>query len=104
MRPRRHTLSDEGGVHINSGIHNLAAYNLLTSRDALMVSTAFSAKELAAFYYSTLQRLTAQATFSETLQTMRDIIASLPRRRSGTGSHTNWPALEDAYRLVGKSH
>ena len=93
------TRLDEGGVHINSGIHNLAAYNLLTSRDA-DGQYRFPAKELAAFYYSTLQRLTAQATFSETLQTMRDINATYHAGDPELAA-TQIAALEDAYRLVG---
>ena len=57
--------NDLGGVHINSGIHNKAAYNLLTTQTA-GGSFLFTGKDVAALYYLTLsQQLAATSGFSD---------------------------------------
>jgi Zn-dependent metalloprotease len=55
---------DWGGVHINSGIHNFAAYKIMTSRDSAN-RFIFTPTELAAMFYITLtQYLTRSSDFS----------------------------------------
>jgi len=56
---------DWGGVHTNSGIHNKAAYNILTSVDAAK-KLIFTATEVAAVFYITLtQQLSRTSQFSD---------------------------------------
>jgi Zn-dependent metalloprotease len=56
---------DKGGVHTNSGIHNYAAYTVMTAvdRDG---DYLFEPRDLAAMFYVALsQHLSRQATFSD---------------------------------------
>ena len=65
MNAYRHLLAtqDNGGVHINSGIHNKAAHAICTARDA-NGDPLFSAAELAGiFYLSLTQHLTRTSLF-----------------------------------------
>lgn len=45
--------TDWGGVHVNSGIHNRASYNLLTSKDA-QGGFLFDPRDVAALFYLSL--------------------------------------------------
>lgn len=55
---------DFGGVHTNSGIHNFAAYKIITARDA-QKKFLFTPTELAAVFYIALtQQLTRSSDFS----------------------------------------
>jgi Zn-dependent metalloprotease len=64
MRKYRHTLDDKGGVHHNSGIHNYAAYKIMTAKDG-RGRYLFKPRELAAMFYIALtQHLARQSTFS----------------------------------------
>jgi Zn-dependent metalloprotease len=57
--------TDNGGVHINSGIHNKAAFNLLTSRDA-NGQFLFDAPTVAALFYLALtQHLSRTSGFTD---------------------------------------
>lgn len=64
--------NDSGGVHIYSGIHNLAAYNVLTSLDA-MGAHVFTPKEVAILYYLTLTRLTRFSDFLDCRRTLLNV-------------------------------
>ncbi|PTL80608.1 M4 family metallopeptidase [Vitiosangium sp. GDMCC 1.1324] len=56
-------LTDWGGVHTNSGIHNKAAYHLLTSKDA-QGNFLFDPREVAAIFYLALtQHLSRTSKF-----------------------------------------
>jgi Zn-dependent metalloprotease len=56
---------DYGGVHYNSGIHNFAAYNVITARDAAG-NLVLKPEESAAIFYITLtQHLSRQSKFSD---------------------------------------
>jgi Zn-dependent metalloprotease len=58
------TPSDSGGVHTNSGIHNFAAFKIITARDS-QKRFVFKPNELAAMFYIALtQQLTRQSGFS----------------------------------------
>lgn len=55
---------DYGGVHTNSGIHNFAAYKIMTARDTQQ-RFIFTPRELAAMFYIALtQHLTRSSDFS----------------------------------------
>jgi bacillolysin/neutral peptidase B len=66
------TRADSGGVHTNSNIHNKAAYNLITAKDA-NGNYLFAPEESAVLYYLCLVRLNSQATFSKVLQVLIDV-------------------------------
>ena len=58
------TTRDNGGVHANSGIHNFAAFKIITARDS-QKRFVFKPNELAAVFYIALtQQLTRQSGFS----------------------------------------
>ena len=58
------TTADFGGVHTNSGIHNFAAFKIMTARDAAN-AFLFKPAELAAmFYISLTQQLSRSSDFS----------------------------------------
>jgi Zn-dependent metalloprotease len=58
------TTKDFGGVHINSGIHNFAAFKIMTARDSQQ-RFLFTPTELAAiFYISLTQHLSRASGFS----------------------------------------
>jgi bacillolysin/neutral peptidase B len=58
--------NDNGGVHSNSGIHNKAAFNLITSRDGAGGARLFSPREAAALFYIALtQYLSRTSGFSD---------------------------------------
>ena len=52
---------DNGGVHVNSNIHNKAAYNVLTACDD-QGQRVFPPREVAILYYLTLTRINMLAT------------------------------------------
>ena len=60
---------DSGGVHINSNIHNKAAYNLLTATDDAG-QLVFTPRDVAILYYYTLTDLGKLADFKKTLQVL----------------------------------
>lgn len=64
MSKFKQTQDDNGGVHSNSGIHNFAAYKVMTARDSQQ-RFIFKPNELAAMFYIALtQYLTRQSGFS----------------------------------------
>jgi len=73
---------DFGGVHINSGIHNFAAYNVMTAQNG--GKFLFKPSELAAMFYVALtQQLSRQSTFSDSRRavvlTARSLFRALPQ-------------------------
>ena len=56
--------NDFGGVHLNSGIHNKAAFNIMTARDA-QGRFLFSPRFIAELFYSALGHLSATALFTD---------------------------------------
>ncbi len=53
---------DFGGVHVNSGIHNKAAFNIMNSRDA-QGQFLFAPRFIAVLFYSALAHLSATSLF-----------------------------------------
>ena len=82
---------DYGGVHINSGIHNFAAYNIITADDGAG-SPLFKPEESAAMFYIALtQHLSRQSKFSDSrravLLAARSLFRSLPQADIDTRVH-----------------
>jgi bacillolysin len=59
------TPADNGGVHTNSNIHNKAAYNVLTAKDA-QGQRMFSPRQVAILYYYCLLRLDSLLNVAKT--------------------------------------
>ena len=79
------TLShDLGGVHVNSGIHNYAAYRVMAAHDGRKF--IFRPKELAAMFYVALtQQLSRQSTFADSRRAVvlatRSLFRTLPQKQ-----------------------
>jgi Zn-dependent metalloprotease len=72
------TDEDSGGVHRNSNIHNKAAYNVMTATLA-DGSRAFTPRESAYLFYLALTRLGRLSGFSDALQSVVDVAATMWR-------------------------
>jgi Zn-dependent metalloprotease len=73
---------DFGGVHINSGIHNFAAFNVMTAKSG--GKFVFKPAELAAIFYIALtQQLSRQSRFTDSRRgavlATRSLFRSLPQ-------------------------
>jgi Zn-dependent metalloprotease len=74
------TTRDNGGVHINSGIHNFAAYKIFTAQHS--GAYLFQPAELAAMFYVALtQHLSRQSTFADSRRGVLLATRSLFRQR-----------------------
>jgi Zn-dependent metalloprotease len=72
--------NDYGGVHYFSGIHNYAAYSVMTANDGDNI--VFKPEELAAMFYVALtQQLSRQSTFSDSRRGVVLATRSLFRKR-----------------------
>jgi Zn-dependent metalloprotease len=76
--------NDFGGVHLNSGIHNYAAFHVMTARKGK--DFIFKPRELAAMFYVALtQQLSRQSTFSDSRRAVvlatRSLFRKLPQRQ-----------------------
>jgi hypothetical protein len=92
------TMQDNGGVHYNSGIHNHAAYRVLTwyMPDG---SRLLTPDELAQMYYFILLQLTDNATFSDARRTLVESVRSRYQGLPDVAERV--AALEAAYDTVG---
>jgi Zn-dependent metalloprotease len=73
---------DNGGVHTNSGIHNFAAFNVMTAKNGN--AFMFKPAELAAMFYVALtQQLSRQSTFADSRRGVvlvtRSLFRTLPQ-------------------------
>lgn len=91
--------TDSGGVHTNSNIHNKAAYNVLTAKEA-GGNFIFQPKQVALFYYLTLTRLSSFATFADVLATLQNVIRTFWAGRPQE-AQARVDAVLAAYDLVG---
>jgi Zn-dependent metalloprotease len=91
--------NDWGGVHINSGIHNKAAYHLMTA-ESPDGGYLFTPEELAAIFYIALtQYLTRTSAFADSRQAVLLAIRSL--FRSAADLEDRVGAAEAAFDNVG---
>ncbi|HEX8662477.1 MAG TPA: M4 family metallopeptidase [Beijerinckiaceae bacterium] len=92
---------DKGGVHYNSGIHNYAAYGVMTARtrDGAFL---FTPQELAAVFYVALsQHLSRQATFVQSRRAVVLAARSLFRKLPGAEIARRVRAIERAFSEAG---
>ena len=91
---------DNGGVHTNSGIHNKAAFNVLTSVNA--GALVFTPAESAAIFYLALtQRLGRTSQFIDSRNAVLDSARSLFRTLSTAALAVKVSAIGAAYDAVG---
>jgi len=94
---------DWGGVHTNSGIHNKAAYNFLTSIDSAG-NLVFKPKEVAAIFYVALtQFLTRTSKFSDSRRAVILSARSFFRKLPRTQLAVKLDAIEKSFSAVGIS-
>ena len=91
---------DNGGVHINSGIHNKAAHNVLVTKKG--TGFLFSPKEVAILFYLALtQQLSRSSQFADSrravIQSARTLFRSLPP----ASLSERITAIENAFTSVG---
>jgi Zn-dependent metalloprotease len=91
---------DNGGVHTNSGIHNKAAYNILTAvRGSALV---FAPDEVAAFFYLALtQRLSRTSQFADSRTAVLDSARTLFRALTPAALAAKISAIEAGFAAVG---
>ncbi|MQW42543.1 peptidase M4 family protein [Sinorhizobium meliloti] len=91
--------SDDGGVHANSGIHNRAAFNLLTAKDATG-RYVFAPVEVARMYYVALvAHLSRTSGFSDCRAGM--LLAVQSMFATAPDAPQRIAAVADAYDAVG---
>jgi bacillolysin len=93
------TSSDNGGVHINSNIHNKAAYNVLTATDSAG-QRMFTPREVALLYYLALTRLGRMDGFQEMLTELLDVASSMYAGDPAVRADKT-DAIRAAYQAVG---
>ncbi len=94
---------DWGGVHTNSGIHNKAAYNVLTATDDNN-RLVFKPPEVAAIFYIALtQYLSRTSQFKDSKRGVIAAARSLFRTRTKADLQSKITALDNAFSAVGIS-
>jgi Zn-dependent metalloprotease len=92
---------DYGGVHINSGIHNKAAFNVMTSADA-SGQTLFTPEQLAGMFYLALtQQLSATSQFIDSRRAVMISAQSLLRNLPTADLTARVDAIGRAFDSVG---
>jgi len=93
--------NDWGGVHDNSGIHNFAAYKVMTSQDA-RGRYLFKPDELAAMFYIALSvHLSRTSHFSDSRRGVVQATRSLFRGKKPAQLQARVAAVEAAFDAVG---
>jgi Zn-dependent metalloprotease len=92
---------DSGGVHINSGIHNKAAYNVMTSVDS-SGRALFTPEQVAGIFYLALtQQLSPTSQFSDSRRAVILSARSLLRNLPAAERNERVDAIGKAYDAVG---
>jgi Zn-dependent metalloprotease len=92
---------DYGGVHTNSGIHNKAAFNILTAEDDAG-NLALTPTEVASIFYLALsQQLSRTSQFSDSLSGVLRSARSLFRSLAPDSQATKLQAITDGFDAVG---
>jgi Zn-dependent metalloprotease len=92
---------DYGGVHINSGIHNFAAYKILTAKDTSGNPALTPAETTQVFYLADTQRLSATSQFSDSRRAVADSALTLFRNLPLAQKKLKLAAIDDAFDAVG---
>ncbi len=96
------TGADSGGVHTNSGIHNKAAFNLITAKQNGQHVFTFS--EVAALFYLALtQFLSSTSGFADSRRAIERSAKTLFRQDPPATRATKLAAIADAFDEVGVS-
>ena len=91
---------DWGGVHVNSGIHNKAAFNLLTAEEN--GALALTVTEVAAVFYLALtQRLSRTSQFADSRRAVVASARTLFRTLPADQQASKIGAVEAAFQAVG---
>lgn len=100
-KPPYNQANDWGGVHDNSGIHNFAAYKLITSKDA-KGRFLFKPDELAAMFYFALSvHLSRTSQFKDSRRGLVQAAHSLFRAKKPAQVQARVAAVEAAFDAVG---
>lgn len=92
---------DHGGVHHNSGIHNKAAFLLITSRNA-QGALLFTRDEIAALFYLALtQFLSRRSVFADSRRALELVARTLFRGNTIAVQEAKQRALAEAFDQVG---
>jgi Zn-dependent metalloprotease len=92
---------DFGGVHTNSGIHNKAAYNMLTAQDGDGNLTLTPAEVAAVFYLTLTQRLSRTSQFADSRRFAVSSAQTLFRNLPADERDRKVAAVEAAFEAVG---
>jgi Zn-dependent metalloprotease len=92
--------NDFGGVHVNSGIHNKAAFNIMTARDA-QNNFLFSPRFIAQLFYSALAHLGATSLFSDSRRAVE--ISAMTLLRTDPQKEQRLAAISQGFAAVGIS-
>lgn len=96
-----HTNDDHKGVHTNSGIHNKAAYNVMTHRFGGGDYTFLIREFTILFYLTVTQQLSRTSNFVDSLHGMLRIANILFRGNSETERKAKRQAIIQAYEAAG---
>jgi Zn-dependent metalloprotease len=95
------TSRDHGGVHTNSGIHNFAAFKVMTAKDG-NGNFMFKPNELAAMFYVALtQQLSRQSTFSNSRAAVALVTRTLFRTLPQAEIDARVKAVGDGFAAAG---
>ena len=93
---------DWGGVHVNSGIHNYAAYRILSALKTAKGPRLFKAREVAAMFYICItQYLSRNSGFSDSRRGVVLAARTLFRKDSGTLRDRKVRAIESGFNAAG---
>ncbi|MDJ0736572.1 MAG: M4 family metallopeptidase [Nostocaceae cyanobacterium] len=91
---------DNGGIHHNSGIHNKAAYNLLTSKDT-QGNYLFDATSAAQLFYRALIGLPKKSGFIDSRRAIQEAAKTLFRKEATELKNQKLQAIANAFKRVG---
>jgi len=92
---------DWGGVHVNSGIHNKAAYNLFTAENPDGTLALTPDEAIAVFYLAMTQRLTRTSQFLDGRQAVVSSARTLFRKLPPSDRALKLAAVNAAFDAVG---
>ncbi len=92
---------DWGGVHINSGIHNKAAFNLLTAENGDGELAVTPTEVAAVFYLALTQRLSRTSQFPDSRRAVITSARTLFRKLTAEKQRQKITAIEAAFDAVG---
>lgn len=92
---------DYGGVHINSGIHNFAAFKILTARDSSGQPVITPTQAIQIFYLADTQHLAPTSQFADSRRAVQDSALSLFQGLPVAERRAKLGAIDDAFNAVG---